>query len=82
METTTRKTILVIEDDPSIRHLLCVRLRHAGYEPIEAANGNDGLRQVHERRPALVLLDIGLPGMDGWQVLQRWIAVVDTMVRD
>ena len=80
METTTRKSILVIEDDPSIRHLLCVRLRHAGYEPIEAANGNDGLRQVHERRPALVLLDIGLPGMDGWQVLQRIRDITTTPV--
>lgn len=71
MGATSQKSILVIEDDPDIRYLLCVRLRHAGYEPIEAGNGNDGLRHLHERRPALVILDIGLPGMDGWQVLQR-----------
>jgi two-component system response regulator GlrR len=42
------KTILIIEDDPDIRHLLGIRLRHAGYEPLEAANGTDGLRVVHE----------------------------------
>lgn len=71
MTTTTAKSILIIEDDPDIRHLLGIRLRHAGYQTIDAANGPDGLRLVHEARPSLVVLDIGLPGMDGWQVLQR-----------
>jgi DNA-binding response OmpR family regulator len=74
------KTILIIEDDPDIRHLLGIRLRHAGYEPLEAANGTDGLRVVHEKRPSLVILDIGLPGMDGWQVLQRIRDITTTPV--
>ncbi len=80
MSSTTHKTVLIIEDDPDIRHLLGIRLKHAGYEPIEAGNGTDGLRPVHERRPALVILDIGLPGMDGWQVLQRIRDVTTTPV--
>ena len=80
MRERSNRLILTIEDDVDIRQLLCVRLRHAGYEPIEAGNGSDGLRHLHDRRPALVLLDIGLPGMDGWQVLQRIRDVTDTPV--
>lgn len=80
MSSTTNKSVLIIEDDPDIRHLLGIRLKHAGYETIEAGNGTDGLRLVHERRPALVILDIGLPGMDGWQVLQRIRDVTTTPV--
>ncbi len=64
-------SILIIEDEPDIRRLIGIRLRHAGYEPLEAGDGIEGLRILHERRPSLVILDIGLPGMDGWQVLQR-----------
>jgi len=64
-------SILIIEDEPDIRRLIGIRLRHAGYETLEAGDGTEGLRILHERRPSLVILDIGLPGMDGWQVLQR-----------
>ena len=64
-------SILIIEDEPDIRRLIGIRLRHAGYEPLEAGDGIEGLRILHERRPSLVILDIGFPGMDGWQVLQR-----------
>lgn len=80
MKTNGTKSILIIEDDPDIRHLLSIRLRHAGYLPLEAANGTDGLRVVHEKRPSLVILDIGLPGMDGWQVLQRIRDITTTPV--
>lgn len=80
MTNTAPKSILIIEDDADIRHLLSIRLRHAGYEPLEAANGQDGLKLVHEKRPALVILDIGLPGMDGWQVLQRIRDITSTPV--
>lgn len=80
MTSNGHKFILIIEDDPDIRHLLSIRLRHAGYEPLEAANGTDGLRLVHECRPALIILDIGLPGMDGWQVLQRVRDITTTPV--
>lgn len=71
MLTTNHRTVLLIEDDADIRRLVGIRLRHAGYDSIEAADGLEGLRLLHERRPAVVVLDIGLPGMDGWQVLQR-----------
>lgn len=63
--------VLLIEDEPDIRHLLAVRLRLAGFEPIEAEDGPSGLRSLHSSRPDVVILDIGLPSMDGWQVLER-----------
>ena len=66
-----RRTILVIEDAEDIRTLVGVRLRHAGFTVLEAATGMDGLREFHERHPDAIVLDIGLPDVDGWQVLQR-----------
>lgn len=75
-----RKVVLVIEDDPDIGHLVCLRLDRAGYTAIHATDGPSGLRHVHEQRPDLVLLDIGLPGIDGWQVLERIRDISDTPV--
>lgn len=73
MQTTNgrKQKILVIEDADDIRRLVALRLQHAGFETIEAAGGMDGLRQLHEKHPDAVVLDIGLPDIDGWQVLQR-----------
>ena len=71
MTSPEPKTILVIEDDPDIGHLVCLRLDRAGYTTKHATDGQLGLRLLHEHHPDLVLLDIGLPGIDGWQVLER-----------
>ena len=75
-----KKTILIIEDDPDIGHLVCLRLERAGYRALHALEGASGLRLVHEERPDLVLLDIGLPGIDGWQVLERIRDISDVPV--
>jgi DNA-binding response OmpR family regulator len=64
-------TILVIEDDPDIRGLVVALLRRAGMRATEAADGRAGVRAFFEQRPDLVVLDIGLPELDGWQVLGR-----------
>lgn len=64
-------TVLVIEDDSDVRLLLRVVLERADHRVIEAADGRRGLRAFHEERPDLVLVDIGLPEMEGWDVLQR-----------
>jgi DNA-binding response OmpR family regulator len=64
-------TLLAIEDDVDIRQLLGAFLGRAGYTVVEASNGREGLRLFHETRPDLVLLDVGLPDLDGWQVLER-----------
>lgn len=80
-------TILIVDDEPQIRRLLRVTLESAQYRVIDAANGNDGLAQVAQRRPDLVLLDLGLPDGDGLAVLQRlreWsrVPVIILTVRD
>ncbi len=63
--------ILVIEDSPLVQKLLTVCLRDLD-RPIEGAlDGPSGLEAVCTRPPALLILDIGLPGMDGWEVLRR-----------
>jgi DNA-binding response OmpR family regulator len=63
--------VLVIEDDAAARHLVRQLLERAGLEVLEAAEGRAGLRTLHSERPGLVLLDVTLPGLDGWQTLER-----------
>ena len=64
-------TILVIEDDPDIRSLVVALIERAGMRAREAADGRAGIRTFFEQRPDLVVLDVGLPELDGWQVLGR-----------
>jgi len=63
--------ILVVEDEADPRRLLRIVLERAGHEVVDAASGRAGLRAFHETRPDVVVLDIGLPDLDGWQVLER-----------
>lgn len=64
-------TILVIEDEEGIAQLLQRLLEGAGYRVLVALDGETGYRMVLEERPDLVLLDIMLPGIDGWEVCRR-----------
>lgn len=64
-------TILVVEDDADLRDALGRTLTRAQMQPILATDGRSGLRALHDRRPHAVILDIGLPDLDGWQVLER-----------
>ena len=66
-----KKKILIIDDEDDIRLFVGARLQRAGYETLEAADGLEGLRRFYSDRPDLVLLDIAMPKMDGWQVLER-----------
>lgn len=63
--------ILIVDDDPTILHLLGMFLRENDFEVFEAPNGQVGLRQAYNERPDIVLLDVMLPGMDGWEVCAR-----------
>ena len=63
--------ILVIEDSPLVQKLLTVCLRDLDRAIEGALDGPSGLEAVCARPPALLILDIGLPGMDGWEVLRR-----------
>jgi len=64
-------TVLVVEDEPDIGALLGDLLESRGYRALVADDGRAALRLFHERRPDLVVLDLGLPGMDGWETLHR-----------
>jgi signal transduction histidine kinase/CheY-like chemotaxis protein len=61
--------VLIIDDDPAARAITHRVLVRDGYQVIEAADGETGLRLARERRPALIMLDVLMPGMDGWAVL-------------
>ena len=63
--------ILVVEDSAVIRRLIEVCLRAADLEIVTRDDGKSGLQAVSSEAPDLVVLDIGLPGMDGWEVLDR-----------
>lgn len=63
--------VLVVEDDADLALALRTLLTRAGYEVLHADNGRDGLRLLFSERPALMLLDIGLPELNGWEVLER-----------
>src|SRR5262245_51746094 len=63
--------ILIVDDNESARYTKSRVLRDTGYEVIEAASGDEGLRLIGERRPRLVILDVNLPGLDGWEVCRR-----------
>ena len=73
-------TIVVIEDDHSIADLLDLYLREAGYRVLQAASGERGLELVAQHDPALVVLDVGLPGIDGFEVCRRIRASSDRPV--
>ena len=70
--------VLVVDDEPQIRRALTTNLKARGYEVLQAGTGEEALRLVAERRPDVVVLDIGLPGMDGIEVvhgLRGWTDV-------
>lgn len=70
--------VLVIEDSASVRRLIEVCLRVLPIEVFSAEDGVTGLAAAREQLPDVVVLDIGLPGMDGWEVLRHLRAASDT----
>src|SRR5262245_33075095 len=87
-ESTNRPVVtLVVDDEPQIRRLLRVTLEANGYQVFEAVNGQEGIAQAAQCRPELILLDLGLPDMDGVAVVKRvreWsrVPIVILSVRD
>ncbi len=63
--------VQVIDDDPNLDRLLAESLESAGYEVLVASNGLEGIKQLYETRPDLVILDVMMPRMDGWETLKR-----------
>ncbi|TFH85206.1 response regulator transcription factor [Billgrantia azerbaijanica] len=69
--TTEPRRVLIVDDEPQIRRFLRISLTSQGFQVLEATTGREGLAQVHQEGPDLVLLDLGLPDMDGQAVLDR-----------
>jgi CheY-like chemotaxis protein len=63
----TIRTVLVVEDEPDLREMMQLLLEGAGYVAFGAANGREALEFMCQRRPGLVLLDLHMPVMDGWE---------------
>jgi len=68
MATECRARVLVIDDDPDIREILGYLLTTLGYDTHAAADGVEGLALFHQERYDLVLTDLGMPGLSGWEV--------------
>lgn len=72
--------VLIIDDDPGLLTLMRMGLEREGYQIIVAQSGQEGLRQAYEHHPDIILLDILMPGMDGWEVCQRLRYICDTPI--
>jgi two-component system chemotaxis response regulator CheY len=68
------RPILVVEDDESLRRLLFWTLTEEGYSVMEASDGAVALARVHEAAPGLILLDMRMPVLDGWEFARRYRA--------
>ena len=75
--TTTHGVVLVIDDDPDLRVSIAELLRSHGYRVIEAQHGRDGLDRLNEERPDVILLDLNMPVMDGWEFRAEQQRLVD-----
>ena len=73
------KSILVIDDEPSIGRVVQFKLQQEGFKVRVATDGLEGLAYINEEKPDLILLDLMMPGMDGFEVCRRLRAVPETM---
>lgn len=69
-ELVERSTVLVIDDDPDVRAMLKISLTEGGFEVDEAGSAAEGVTRINERIPDLLMIDIAMPGTDGWQLLR------------
>jgi two-component system KDP operon response regulator KdpE len=71
MSAAAPPRVLVVDDEPAIRRFLRTSLRAEGYDIVEAETGEAALSEIRRRAPDLVMLDLGLPGIDGLEVIRR-----------
>lgn len=71
MTTMDRRLILIVDDESDLRTMLSSYLDAEGFDVVEAIDGDQALEQIDSTGPDLVVLDVGLPGMDGFEVLRR-----------
>ena len=70
MDTTQRPSVLVVDDEPQVVWILEFSLQGEGYETFSAHDGMEALDQIRRHRPDLMVLDVMMPRMDGWSVLE------------
>ncbi|MDH4135346.1 MAG: response regulator, partial [Anaerolineae bacterium] len=66
-----KETILIIDDDQDLARIVQLSLDQEGYQTVIATSGLEGLQEAYRVQPDLVILDIMMPGMDGWEVCRR-----------
>lgn len=71
MERKDQRTILIVDDEPGLRELVRINLEHEGYTVIQSENGIQGLTAVREQHPDLVIMDVMMPELDGWETCRR-----------
>jgi len=76
--TPSAAKILLIEDNELNRDMLSRRLRKRGYEVVTAVDGETGIATAQAEAPALILMDVSLPGIDGWEATRRLRAAPQT----
>lgn len=69
--TASKWKILLVDDEPSLLKVLSIKLRVSGYDVLTALNGQEALKLIKSESPDIVLLDVIMPGMDGFEVLQK-----------
>ena len=67
----TQQTILVVEDEPSIREVVSLYLKRAGFQVVDVGDGQEAVRLLEDSLPDLVILDLMLPGLDGFQITSQ-----------
>jgi DNA-binding response OmpR family regulator len=75
-----RKRVLVVDDEPAILKILGIKLRISGYDVVTASSGEEALALIRSTRPDIILLDVIMPGIDGFEVLQQVRAVSELPV--
>ena len=66
-----KKKVLIVDDEPDLLETMAFRLDAAGYEVITAADGASGVKKAREEGPDLIIMDVMMPGMDGFEALEK-----------
>lgn len=69
--TGTRKLILLVEDNEDNRRIYCTMLKHVGFDVLEAHDGAEGLAAMRAHHPDLVIMDVSVPTIDGWEATRQ-----------
>lgn len=75
-----RPCVLIVEDDDDVREFMQLLVSMAGYETMTARDGQDALVKMRQRRPCLVLLDLQMPRMDGWEFRARQMQICPSAI--